>query len=65
MKIIPLSFIWCISFVCACISVGNLDIFFWISFVVFSCASVYVSRHKRKLSAEIDIIFGSENEFND
>lgn len=63
MKVLPLSLIWCILFVCACFTFGSLNLLFWISIVGFSLCCVYAEKNKSRLMNEIDELFGSDNFF--
>ena len=65
MKIIPLSFVWCVSLICSCATVEGLGILFWVSLAMFAAVSVYIGSNGKRLSSEVDQIFGVEDKFND
>lgn len=55
MKVLPLSFIWCTLFVCACFTFESLNFLFWISIVSLCC--VYAEKNKTRFMGEIDELF--------
>ena len=46
MKVLPLTFIWCISFVTMAITCMNCDLVFWLAFFVFAAGSIYMGKNK-------------------
>lgn len=55
--------IWTFSFAIAAISILNMGLIFWASFVVFALSSVYVQVKQKKLIRDIDEIFGNDCPF--
>ncbi len=58
MRVLPLAFIWCVSFITMTITCLSFGFIFWIAFVVFAFDSVYISKNHKRLETEIDEIFG-------
>ena len=58
MKVLPLTFIWCISFVTMGFTCLKLEALFWISLFILSLCSIYMSKHRKRLEREIDELFG-------
>lgn len=40
----------------------DLSALFWVSLIIFSFSCIYVSKHEKTLSAELDKIFGKDEE---
>ncbi|WP_431422208.1 hypothetical protein [Bacteroides hominis] len=57
MKVIPLAFIWCVSFVVMAITCMSFNLIFFGAFVVFAADCVYIGKNKERLEREIDEIF--------
>ena len=55
MKVLPLTFIWCISFAITCM---NCDLIFWLAFFVFAADCIYMGKNSKRLESEIDELFG-------
>jgi hypothetical protein len=58
MKILPLAFVWCVSFIVMAITCMSSNIVFWISFIVFAIDCIYMARNNNRLESEIDELFG-------
>ena len=58
MKVLPLSFIWCVSFIVMAVTCVSLNLIFWLSLVVFSATCLYMTRNSKRLEKELDEIFG-------
>lgn len=54
MKVLPLAFIWCVSFVTMAITCLNFGFVFWIAFAVFVLDNVYMSKNHKRLEMELD-----------
>lgn len=63
MNVSRLSSIMVVSFVLCAVTVSGLWLLFWISLTVFSWSCLYIARHKDDLFAELDKLFGSDEEF--
>lgn len=57
MKILPLCFIWCISFMFMGYHLESLNFMFWFSFLVFSAVCIHMSKNAKRLEKKIDEIF--------
>lgn len=51
-----------VSFIVCAITIHDLSALFWVSLIIFSFSCIYVSKHEKTLSAELDKIFGSDEE---
>lgn len=58
MKVLPLTFIWCVSFIVMTITFQDFGAAFWVAFMAFAIVCVYMGRHYKRLETEIDEIFG-------
>ena len=58
MKVLPLTFIWCISFVTMAITCMNCDLVFWLAFFVFAADNIYMGKNTKRFEREIDELFG-------
>lgn len=54
MRVLPLTFIWCISFVTMGFTCLKMEVLFWISLFIFSLCSIYVGKHRERLEREIE-----------
>ena len=52
MKRTPLLTIWVLSFIVVVLSANPDNIWFWIAFIVFYWASVYLEKHGKRLEEE-------------
>lgn len=62
MKAKILSAIMAVSFIVCAITIYDLSALFWVSLIIFSFSCIYVSKHEKTLSAELDKIFGKDEE---
>lgn len=62
MKAKILSTIMAVSFIVCAVTIADLSILFWISLTIFSFSCLYASKHEKSLSAELDDLFGKDNE---
>lgn len=62
MSVSRLSFVMVVSFVICAVTVSGLGVLFWLSLIIFSWSCLYTGRHKDTLSAELDKIFGKDEE---
>lgn len=62
MKAKILSTIMAVSFIVCAITIADLSILFWMSLTIFSFSCLYASKHEKSLSAELDDLFGKDDE---
>ncbi|MDO3390594.1 hypothetical protein Q3C19_08905 [Bacteroides sp. ET489] len=62
MNVKTISAVMVVSFIVCAVTVSGLGLLFWLSLTVFSWPCLYTGRHKDTLSAELDKIFGSDEE---
>lgn len=62
MKAKILSTIMAVSFIVCAVTIADLSILFWISLTIFSFSCLYASKHEKSLSAELDDLFGKDDE---
>lgn len=62
MKAKILSTIMAVSFIVCAVTIADLSILFWMSLTIFSFSCLYASRHEKSLSAELDDLFGKDDE---
>lgn len=62
MKAKILSTIMAVSFIVCAVTIADLSILFWMSITIFSFSCLYASRHEKSLSAELDDLFGKDDE---
>lgn len=60
MKVLPLSFIWCMSFIAMAITCMSFGFMFWLSLLVFISTNCYMGskKNKERLERELDELFG-------
>lgn len=60
MKVLPLSFIWCLSFVSMAITCMSFGTVFWLSLLAFVSVNCYIGnkKNKERLERELDELFG-------
>lgn len=62
MKAKTLSTIMAVSFIVCAVTIADLSILFWMSLTIFSFSCLYASKHEKSLSAELDDLFGKDDE---
>lgn len=62
MKAKILSTVMVVSFIVCAVTIADLSILFWISLTIFSFSCLYASKHEKSLSAELDDLFGKDDE---
>nr|DAQ35941.1 MAG TPA: hypothetical protein [Caudoviricetes sp.] len=62
MKAKILSTIMAVSFIVCAVTIADLSILFWMSLTIFSFSCLYASKHEKSLSAELDDLFGKDDE---
>lgn len=62
MKAKILSTVMAVSFIVCAVTIADLSILFWISLTIFSFSCLYASKHEKSLSAELDDLFGKDDE---
>lgn len=62
MKAKILSTIMAVSFIVCAVTITDLSILFWISLTIFSFSCLYANKHEKSLSAELDDLFGKDDE---
>ena len=62
MKAKILSTIMAVSFIVCAVTIADLSILFWMSLTIFSFSCMYASKHEKSLSAELDDLFGKDDE---
>ena len=62
MKAKILSTVMAVSFIVCAITIYDLSILFWMSLTIFSFSCLYASKHEKTLSAELDDLFGKDDE---
>lgn len=60
MKVLPLSFIWCMSFTTMAITWQGFGLVFWLSLLAFVSVNCYIGnkKNKERLERELDELFG-------
>lgn len=51
-----------VSFIVCAVTIADLSILFWISLTIFSFSCLYANKHEKPLSAELDDLFGKDDE---
>ena len=51
-----------VSFIACAVTIADLSILFWMSLTIFSFSCLYASKHEKTLSAELDDLFGKDDE---
>ncbi len=54
MKVLPILFIWCMSFVSMAITCMSFGLAFWLSFLVFTITCTYIGKNNKRLEREFD-----------
>ena len=62
MKAKILSTIMAVSFIVCAVIIADLSILFWMSLTIFSFSCLYASKHEKSLAAELDDLFGKDDE---
>lgn len=62
MKAKILSTVMAVSFIACAVTIADLSILFWMSLTIFSFSCLYASKHEKTLSAELDDLFGKDDE---
>lgn len=62
MKAKILSTVMAVSFIVCAVTIADLSILFWMSLTIFSVSCLYASKHEKSLSAELDDLFGKDDE---
>lgn len=62
MKAKILSTVMAVSFIVCAVTIADLSILFWMSLTIFSFSCLYASKHEKSLSAELDDLFGKDDE---
>lgn len=57
-----LSTVMAVSFIVCAVTIADLSILFWMSLTIFSFSCLYASKHEKSLSAELDDLFGKDDE---
>lgn len=50
------------SFIICAVTIADLSILFWMSLTIFSFSCLYASKNEKSLSAELDDLFGKDDE---
>jgi hypothetical protein len=53
MKATAILTIWAVSFLLAALSIESLNIWFWLSLIVFGCSSTYIAKHEDRLLRDL------------
>ena len=51
-----------VSFIVCAVTIADLSTLFWVSLTIFSFSCLYASKHEKSLSAELDDLFGKDDE---
>lgn len=51
-----------VSFIVCAVTIADLSILFWMFLTIFSFSCLYASKHEKSLSAELDDLFGKDDE---
>ena len=62
MKAKVLSTVMAVSFIVCAVTIADLSTLFWMSLTIFSFSCLYASKHEKTLSAELDDLFGKDDE---
>lgn len=62
MKAKILSTVMAVSFIVCAVTIADLSTLFWMSLIIFSFSCLYASKHEKSLSAELDDLFGKDDE---
>jgi|GEM_PF-5981811 len=62
MKAKILSTVVAVSFIVCAVTIADLSTLFWVSLTIFSFSCLYASKHEKSLSAELDDLFGKDDE---
>lgn len=62
MKAKILSTVMAVSFIVCAVTIADLSTLFWVSLTIFSFPCLYASKHEKSLSAELDDLFGKDDE---
>lgn len=62
MKAKVLSTVMAVSFIVCAVTIADLSTLFWMSLTIFSFSCLYASKHEKSLSAELDDLFGKDDE---
>lgn len=62
MKAKVLSTVMAVSFIVCAVTIADLSTLFWVSLTIFSFSCLYASKHEKSLSAELDDLFGKDDE---
>lgn len=62
MKAKVLSNVMAVSFIVCAVTIADLSTLFWMSLTIFSFSCLYASKHEKSLSAELDDLFGKDDE---
>lgn len=62
MKAKILSTFMAVSFIVCAVTIADLSTLFWMSLTIFSFSCLYASKHEKSLSAELDDLFGKDDE---
>ena len=62
MKAKILSTIMAVSFIVCAVTIADLSILFWMSLTIFSFSCLCANKHEKSLSAELDDLFGKDDE---
>lgn len=62
MKAKILSTVMAVSFIVCAVTIADISILFWVSLTIFSFSCLYASKHEKTLSAELDDLFGKDDE---
>ena len=52
MKRTPILTIWALSLIMVILLANPDNVWFWISFFIFSCSSIYIEKHSKRLEHE-------------
>lgn len=53
MKATAIVTIWVLSFLLAVLTINSLNIWFWLSLIVFGCSSTYIAKHEDRLLRDL------------
>ena len=62
MKTRVLAALFCVAFIVCCVTFESLGVSFWISLGAVGAIGWYIERHKEELNAELDEVFGKEDD---
>lgn len=62
MKAKILSTVMAVSFIVCAVTIADLSTLFWMSLTIFTFSCLYASKHEKSLSAELDDLFGKDDE---